>query len=69
MADDFVPCPSCKTGIMCEHDYGYDECDSCDFFAIYDPDIEMPEVAYKKTLAELARMKNVRMRTGNDLPF
>lgn len=30
------PCPVCHVGQMCEHDIGYDECDSCDFWSIYD---------------------------------
>lgn len=31
-----MKCPACSVGSMYEHDIGYDECDHCNFSAIYD---------------------------------
>ena len=36
-----VRCPNCGSE-MREHDIGYDECEKCDFFAIYDDGQEAP---------------------------
>lgn len=53
--DGTFACPICSAGTMVEHDVGYDECDHCNFFAIYwdGSDMrawapEMVEIEYKK---------------------
>lgn len=53
-------CPNCG-GDMWEHDVGYDECKTCDFFAIYDDGREPPVWTEKEReriyAAELVRWK------------
>ncbi len=54
-----LTCPACLKGTMCVHDVGYDECDFCTFFAIYDDGRNPPvwteeelQEAYAKCLEE-----------------
>ena len=58
-------CPVCKSGFMCEHDAGYDECSECDFFAIYYPKKPKDQEEYEQWLVEAAEERardNIRYK-------
>lgn len=58
-----IQCPVCHIGIMCEHDVGYDECDQCSFFAIYEDEgtwtREDIERIYRTIADEWKRMRGI----------
>lgn len=45
-------CPLCQDGIMCFHDIGYVECDSCNFTVIWDPETETYDQGESRALDE-----------------
>ena len=53
LVDVFAPkCPICGAGLMYEHDTGYDECGTCDFFVIYYPRTWATNADYRAILED-----------------